>query len=143
MKKILLLMVAIVSNLLLLSSCSSDNDDSGDNKACYYIKYTVTGGSWYRPPFGHTSTPTPTTIKFHDKNSIASESQLGNIKFTKIVGPVNKNFKATLSASGANNGSYSASYEGTIEILKDGEKLIGSSSSAGNGYITVTCDIND
>lgn len=35
------------------------------------------------------------------------------------------------------------SSEGTIEILKDGEKLIGSSSNAGKGYINVTCDIND
>lgn len=56
---------------------------------------------------------------------------------------MNKKFKASLSASGANNGGYSASYEGTIEILKDGEKLIGSSSNAGRGYIEVTCDIND
>lgn len=64
MKKFLILMIVFVSNLLLLSACSSDNDESGDSKARYYIKYTVTGGSWYRPPFGHTSNPTPTTIKF-------------------------------------------------------------------------------
>lgn len=143
MKKFLILMVVFVSNLLLLSACSSDNDESEDSKARYYIKYTVTGGSWYRPPFGHTSNPTPTTIKFQDKNSIVTESQSGSIKFTKVVGPVNNKFKASLSVSGTNNGSYSASYEGTIEILKDGEKLIGSSSNAGKGYINITCDIND
>ena len=142
MKKFLILMVVFVSNLLLLSACSSDNDESEDSKARYYIKYTVTGGSWYRPPFGHTSNPTP-TIKFQDKNSIVTESQSGSIKFTKVVGPVNNKFKASLSVTGTNNGSYSASYEGTIEILKDGEKLIGSSSNAGKGYINVTCDIND
>lgn len=51
MKKFLILMIVLVSNLLLLSACSSDNDESGDSKARYYIKYTVTGGSWYRPPF--------------------------------------------------------------------------------------------
>lgn len=87
-------MIVFVSNLLLLSACSSDNDESGDSKARYYIKYTVTGGSWYRPPFGHTSNPTPTTIKFQDKNSIVTESQSGSIKFTKVVGPVNNNLKS-------------------------------------------------
>ena len=104
MKKFLILMIVFVSNLLLLSACSSDNDESGDSKARYYIKYTVTGGSWYRPPFGHTSNPTPTTIKFQDKNSIVTESQSGSIKFTKVVGPVNNKFKASLSVSGTNNG---------------------------------------
>ena len=71
------------------------------------------------------------------------KSNTDNHKVTKVVGPVNNKFKASLSVSGTNNGSYSASYEGTIEILKDGEKLIGSSSNAGNGYINITCDIND
>ena len=143
MKKFLILMFVFVSNLLFFSACSSDNDEYGDNNARYYIKYTVTGGSWFRPPFAHTSNPAPTTIEFHDKNSIVSESLSGSVKFSKVVGPVNKKFKASLSASGANNGGYSASYEGTIEILKDGEKLIGSSSNAGRGYIEVTCDIID
>ena len=143
MKKFLILMIVFVSNLLFLSACSSDNDEYGDNKARYYIKYTVTGGSWYRSPFGHTSKPAETTIAFQDKDRIVTESLLGSVKFTKVVGPMNNKFKASLSVSGTNNGSYSASYEGTIEILKDGEKLIGSSSNAGNGHINVTCGIND
>lgn len=117
MKKFLILMIVFVSNLLLLSACSSDNDESGDSKARYYIKYTVTGGSWYRPPFGHTSNPSPTTIKFQDKNSIVTESQSGSIKFTKVVGPVNNKFKASLSVSGTNNGSYSASYETIVNLI--------------------------
>ena len=84
MKKFLILMIAFISNLLLLSACSSDNDESGDSKTRYYIKYTVTGGSWYRPPFGHTSNPTPTTIKFQDKNSIVTESQSADISLSVV-----------------------------------------------------------
>lgn len=140
MKKFLLLFVLALSNLLLFS-CSSEDEDGGNN---YYVKYTVTGGSWYRPPFGHTSQPTTTTIEYQDKVLHSKASQSGKVLFTKVVGPVDSSFKAFLSASGKKQGgSYTASYECTIEILKNGEQLVNSSSNAGSGSVSVQCYVKE
>lgn len=141
MKKSLFFMLFVMANMMLLS-CSSDSDTPPVKTESYYVKYTVTGGSWYRHPMGHNSTPTSTTITFQDKGGKETASQSGSIKFTKVVGPVDAKFKPSLSASGNDQGAYSASYEGTIEILEDGVKLVGSNSVAGRGHIGLVCDIN-
>ncbi len=140
MKKSLLFILIVLSGLILFS-CSSDDDDTLEGR--YYVKYTLTGGSWYRPPFGHESKPTSTGIKYMDKDGMVSTSQSGKIMFTKVIGPVNSSFKPSLSASGTNYGTYSAYYEATIEILRNGEQLVGSNSTAGYGNIALTCKINE
>ena len=140
MKKFLLLSILVLSGLILFSCSDDDEDTSGGS---YYVKYTLTGGSWYRPPFGHQSEPTSTRIKCMDKDGMITTSQSGKIMFTKVIGPVNSSFKPSLSASGANYGTYSAYYEATIEILKNGEQLVGSNSTAGYGNIVLTCNINE
>ena len=125
-------------------SCSSDSENDIKEESSYYIKYVVKGGAWYRSPFGHTSRPEHTDIYFMDKNNtIDKTSYNGDVSFSKVVGPVDKSFKPSLSAKGQNGGTYSASYEGTIEVLKDGIKLVGSNSAKGYGSISLTCDIND
>ena len=142
MKKFLFLMLFVIANMMLFS-CSSDSDNTPPAKTeHYYVKYTVTGSSWNRSPMGHYSAPTSTTITFQDKTGKTTTSQSGSIKFTKVVGPVDANFKPSLSASGRNDGTYYASYEGTIEILEDGVKLEGSNSAAGEGHISLGCEIN-
>ena len=127
---------------ILFWACSSD-DNASSSKERYYVKYTLTGNSWYRPPFGHSHNKqaVPSSIKYQGKNGIEETSESGSINFSKVVGPVDKNFKAVLSASNSYTGLNAAYFDGTIEILKDGNQLVGSSSDSGEGYIYVTCDI--
>lgn len=142
MKKILLLMMLALSNIMFLS-CSSDDDPS--TKESYYVKYTLTGSSWKRPAFGHSfdSQPVSSSISYQDKYNTVTIGKAGSINFSTVVGPVDKSFKPFLSASGTKSGVDAAHFKGTIEILKNGNQLIGCSSDEGKGDIYVTCEIDD
>ena len=81
--------------------------------------------------------------EFQDKNGLSVEGEYGTFTFTKVVGPVGKSFKPSLSASGRDGGGYSAQYQGSIEVLKNGKALVGSASGSGSGRVYITCPINE
>lgn len=143
MKRNLLFLMLGLSSFLFFS-CSSNDDECGGNDK-YYIKYSMKGGASYRGPFAHSGQvrSESSTIEFQDKNGLSVEGEYGTFTFTKVVGPVGKSFKPSLSASGRNGGGYSASYEGSIEILKNGNALVGSASGSGSGRVYITCPINE
>lgn len=138
-KGILSLMVAAFS-LTAFLSCTSDDEGSGND--VYYVEYTVTGGAWYRLPFGVESKPAATRVTFQNVRAEETECGEGRVAFTKTVGPVGKDFKASLVAAGMHDGKFVGSFEAAIDVLKGG-KLIRHKSTSGNGQVIVTLSIND
>lgn len=145
MKRNLLFLMLGLSSFLFFSCSANDDEWGGNGKDKYYIKYSMKGSASYRGPFAHSNQvrSESSTIEFQDKNGLSVEGEYGTFTFTKVVGPVNKSFKPSLSASGRNGGGYSASYEGSIEILKNGNVLVGGASRSGSGRVYITCPINE
>lgn len=137
-KRIISLIAAFAITALL--SCSSDDDKNGNDT--YYVEYTVTGGAWYMPPFGGKSKPAATRVTFQNVRAQETECGEGRVAFTKTVGPVGKDFKASLVAAGIHEDKFVGSFEATIDVLK-GDKLIRHKSSSGKGQVIVTLRIND
>ena len=145
MKRNLLFLMLGLSSFLFFSCSSNDDEWGGNGKDKYYIKYSMKGSASYRGPFAHSNQvrSESSTIEFQDKNGLSVEGEYGTFTFTKVVGPVGKSFKQSLSASGRDGGAYSAQYQGSIEVLKNGKALVGSASGSGSGRVYITCPINE